>query len=344
MAFRAWSEQLNASYTSIMEFGRAAEQDKESPLLFENWSPRFNKFLMGSAVLYFRCLVPGCLQKVPVGPLKHIIALPLYLCLSAPLILFVACLYFLILIPIVDLIRLLWLMILFSVGLYCLILVSIVDPIRLVWPTLLTATLEKGSLQRNYLRLEQEGEVIHGTVSKRLAALGFSKDTYHLVIKYSTPCGEVFETAPCIMLNGDERNAIIGEHVDLVCIPTEKSSGYPKVLLEKEMKEIEWKPQRGVLLWLLWTIPSSLLYYAIAIAFIHCARKQNPGAFCGTMLLYWNLAFFAIIWKLTFFPRYCEFLGNGARFLATRVILEEEEEEDNNHEEDGSPDTSTTVI
>jgi len=341
MAFRAWSEQLNASYTSIMEFGRAAEQDKESPLLFENWSPRFNKFLMGSAVLYFRCLVPGCLQKVPVGPLKHIIALPLYLCLSAPLILFVACLYFLILIPIVDLIRLLWLMILFSVGLYCLILVSIVDPIRLVWPTLLTATLEQGSLQRNYLRLEQEGEVIHGTVSKRLAALGFSKDTYHLVIKYSTPCGEVFETAPCIMLNGDERNAIIGEHVDLVCIPTEKSSGYPKVLLEKEMKEIEWKPQRGVRLWLLWTIPSSLLHYAIAIAFIHYTRKQNPGAACGTMLLYLILGLFAIIWKLTFFPRYCEFLGNGARFLATRVILEEE---DNNHEEDGSPDTSTTVI
>jgi len=243
MAFRAWSEQLNASYTSIMEFGRAAEQDKESPLLFENWSPRFNKFLMGSAVLYFRCLVPGCLQKVPVGPLKHIIALPLYLCLSAPLILFVACLYFLILIPIVDLIRLLWLMILFSVGLYCLILVSIVDPIRLVWPTLLTATLEKGSLQRNYLRLEQEGEVIHGTVSKRLAAFEYSKDAYYLVIKYSTPCGEVFETAPCIMRNGDERNAIIGRHVDLVCTPTEKSSGYPKVLLEKEMKEIEWKPQ-----------------------------------------------------------------------------------------------------
>jgi len=242
--------------------------------------------------------------------------LPLYLCLSAPLILFVACLYFLILIPIVD-------------------------PIRLVWPTLLTATLEKGSLQRNYLRLEQEGEVIHGTVSKRLAALGFSKDTYHLVIKYSTPCGEVFETAPCIMLNGDERNAIIGEHVDLVCIPTEKSSGYPKVLLEKEMKEIEWKPQRGVRLWLLWTIPSSLLHYAIAIAFIHYTRKQNPGAACGTMLLYLILGLFAIIWKLTFFPRYCEFLGNGARFLATRVILEEE---DNNHEEDGSPDTSTTVI
>jgi len=316
MAFRAWSEQLNASYTSIMEFGRAAEQDKESPLLFENWSSRFKKFFMCSAVLYFRCLVPGCLQKVPVGPLKHIIALPLYLCLSAPLILFVACLYFLILIPIVD-------------------------PIRLVWPTLLTATLEKGSLQRNYLRLEQEGEVIHGTVSKRLAALGFSKDTYHLVIKYSTPCGEVFETAPCIMLNGDERNAIIGEHVDLVCIPTEKSSGYPKVLLEKEMKEIEWKPQRGVRLWLLWTIPSSLLHYAIAIAFIHYTRKQNPGAACGTMLLYLILGLFAIIWKLTFFPRYCEFLGNGARFLATRVILEEE---DNNHEEDGSPDTSTTVI
>jgi len=316
MAFRAWSEQLNASYTSIMEFGRAAEQDKESPLLFENWSSRFKKFFMCSAVLYFRCLVPGCLQKVPVGPLKHVIALPLYLCLSTPLILFAACLYFL-------------------------ILITIVDPIRLVWPTLLTATLEQGSLQRNYLRLEQEGEVIHGTVSKRLAALGFSKDTYHLVIKYSTPCGEVFETAPCIMLNGDERNAIIGEHVDLVCIPTEKSSGYPKVLLEKEMKEIEWKPQRGVRLWLLWTIPSSLLHYAIAIAFIHYTRKQNPGAACGTMLLYLILGLFAIIWKLTFFPRYCEFLGNGARFLATRVILEEE---DNNHEEDGSPDTSTTVI
>jgi len=342
MAFRAWSEQLNASYTSIMEFGRAAEQDKESPLLFENWSPRFNKFLMGSAVLYFRCLVPGCLQKVPVGPLKHIIALPLYLCLSAPLILFVACLYFLILIPIVDLIRLLWLMILFSVGLYCLILVSIVDPIRLVWPTLLTATLEKGSLQRNYLRLEQEGEVIHGTVSKRLAALGFSKDTYHLVIKYSTPCGEVFETAPCIMRNGDERNAIIGRHVDLVCTPTEKSSGYPKVLLEKEMKEIEWKPQRGVRLWLLWTIPSSLLYYAIIIAFIHYAEKTNPGACYGqNILILIQLTVFNIIWKLTLFPRYCKFVGNGARFLATRVILEEE---DNNHEEDGSPDTSTTVI
>jgi len=316
MAFRAWSEQLNASYTSIMEFGRAAEQDKESPLLFENWSSRFKKFFMCSAVLYFRCLVPGCLQKVPVGPLKHVIALPLYLCLSTPLILFAACLYFL-------------------------ILITIVDPIRLVWPTLLTATLEQGSLQRNYLRLEQEGEVIHGTVSKRLAAFEYSKDAYYLVIKYSTPCGEVFETAPCIMLNGDERNAIIGEHVDLVCIPTEKSSGYPKVLLEKEMKEIEWKPQRGVRLWLLWTIPSSLLHYAIAIAFIHYTRKQNPGAACGTMLLYLILGLFAIIWKLTFFPRYCEFLGNGARFLATRVILEEE---DNNHEEDGSPDTSTTVI
>jgi len=218
MAFRAWSEQLNASYTSIMEFGRAAEQDKESPLLFENWSSRFKKFFMCSAVLYFRCLVPGCLQKVPVGPLKHVIALPLYLCLSTPLILFAACLYFL-------------------------ILITIVDPIRLVWPTLLTATLEQGSLQRNYLRLEQEGEVIHGTVSKRLAAFEYSKDAYYLVIKYSTPCGEVFETAPCIMRNGDERNAIIGRHVDLVCTPTEKSSGYPKVLLEKEMKEIEWKPQ-----------------------------------------------------------------------------------------------------
>jgi len=105
-----------------------------------------------------------------------------------------------------------------------------------------------------------------------------------------------------------------------------------------------------VLLWLLWTIPNSLLHYAIIIAFIHYAGKTNPGACYGTMLLLCNLALFNIaIWKLTLFPRFCEFVGNGARFLATRVILEEEEEEeeqeeDNNHEEDGSPDTSTTVI
>jgi len=98
-----------------------------------------------------------------------------------------------------------------------------------------------------------------------------------------------------------------------------------------------------VLLWLLWTITSSLLHYAVIIAFIHYAGKINPGAWFGTMLLLCNLAVFNIaIWKLTLFPRYCEFVGNGARFLATRVILEEEE--DNNHEEGGSPDTSTTVI
>jgi len=54
MAFRAWSEQLNASYTSIMEFGRAAEQDKESPLLFENWSSRFKKFFIFTFDVLFR--------------------------------------------------------------------------------------------------------------------------------------------------------------------------------------------------------------------------------------------------------------------------------------------------
>jgi len=98
-----------------------------------------------------------------------------------------------------------------------------------------------------------------------------------------------------------------------------------------------------VLLWLLWTITSSLLHYAVIIAFIHYAEKTNPGACYGqNILILIQLTVFNIIWKLTLFPRYCKFVGNGARFLATRVILEEEE--DNNHEEGGSPDTSTTVI
>lgn len=301
MSLLSWWETFEAWCDPILEKGRLAAVD-DGPLLFERWTYFTPPFLrlsyMCIAVLYFQCIVPKALQCNPY--LRHFFGVPLYVIL-VPLY-FIYC------------------------TLYLFVFSPIVYPLILVWLIFIAAITDNDQIQRAYIRMTQEGESIQGTISHVQTVIG-NPSKQIVRATYNTHNGVTYETTPYILRQ--DTPVDVGSKVELIWIPSEPLSGYPASLLRAEKEG--WNPRQAIAYWGCTFVPFTVLYYGSWYLYFHLLYSGSTTnsfftpifagliASCPVALDIINIGWYD---KLEKKYQHC---GNGARFMARRVMMDEDE-------------------